>query len=80
MTELTIFVVCGLSIAIAECTARLAEIAKEAIHEYQEAKYHKRKNAYRSKYYAESAQRRKHSVEEYSRALAISYSLREEVK
>ena len=80
MTELTIFVVCGLSIAIAECTARLIDVAKEAIKEYQEAKYTKRKNAYRSKYYAESAQRRKYSVEEYSRALAISYSLREEVK
>lgn len=80
MNALTIFIACTLSIAIAECIARLIDVTKGAIVERQEERYIKRKNAYRSKYYAESAQRRKHSVEEYSRALAISYSLREEVK
>ncbi len=43
MNELTIFCVIGLCLVIAECIARLAEIAREAIREYVGDYRHRRK-------------------------------------
>lgn len=75
MTALTIFCVGGLVLVLAECTARLLEIACSTIRMRSEARYHARKTAYRIRAY-EDAANRADTVEGRARALAISYSLR----